>query len=221
MNFYYSKAPNRTNYRRFIGRSWDSGKLQFDFLVNNGLLPAMKLLEIGCGCLRGGVHFINYLNANHYYGTDVNPVLVEFGLTLEVPLLGLEKKISADHFQISAHFDFTNLPNDFDMVFAHSVFSHLPLNHLYFCLLNLAAKVKMGARFFMSLWTCPEHETIQTIRTQGTGVMTHFLKAPFHYKASHIQQLQIHPDIFPLWDVVYVGDWQYPEGHEMFCFTRK
>jgi len=50
-----------------VGGMWEQiGQLQFDFLVNHGLEPNHKLLDIGCGTLRGGRHFITYLVPGNY-----------------------------------------------------------------------------------------------------------------------------------------------------------
>ena len=63
----------RQKHRDFIGGKWSEiGQLQFDFLLESGLQPHHKLLDIGCGCLRGGIHFINYLEASNYSGLDIN-----------------------------------------------------------------------------------------------------------------------------------------------------
>ncbi len=49
-------------HRGLVGGLWDElGKLQLDFLTESGLKPSHKLLDIGCGCLRGGVHYVKYL----------------------------------------------------------------------------------------------------------------------------------------------------------------
>ncbi len=46
-------------HRNFVGGSWDElGQLQFEFLKKSGLGAEHKLLDIGCGCLRGGIHFV-------------------------------------------------------------------------------------------------------------------------------------------------------------------
>jgi len=42
-------------HRNFVGGMWDEiGDLQFGFMVKNGLRMNSNLLDIGCGCLRGG-----------------------------------------------------------------------------------------------------------------------------------------------------------------------
>src|SRR5258708_5686572 len=53
------------------------------------------MLEIGCGNLRAGRLFIDYLDAGNYYGLDISPeillagqrTLVEFGLQAKHPRL--------------------------------------------------------------------------------------------------------------------------------------
>ena len=73
------------------------GQLQFDYLVGHGLQPGDRMLEIGCGNLRAGRLFIDYLGPGNYYGIDISPeillaaqrALAEFGLQDKVPHLML------------------------------------------------------------------------------------------------------------------------------------
>lgn len=55
------------------------GKLQFEFLKQNGLTPGDSLLDIGCGSLRGGEYFINYLNESNYTGIDISEEAIKSG----------------------------------------------------------------------------------------------------------------------------------------------
>lgn len=64
------------------------GQLQFDYLLQHGLRPSDRKLEIGSGNLRAGRLFIAYLESGNYYGLDISPeipldgqrTLAEFGL---------------------------------------------------------------------------------------------------------------------------------------------
>lgn len=48
--------------RGSVGGLWEEmGQRQLEFLVEQGLGPCDDLLDVGCGSLRGGVHFIRYL----------------------------------------------------------------------------------------------------------------------------------------------------------------
>ncbi len=45
-------------HRNAIGGYWDEmGKLQYNFLLEQGLKPRQILMDIGCGSLRGGYPF--------------------------------------------------------------------------------------------------------------------------------------------------------------------
>src|SRR5256714_13012220 len=68
---------------------WDYlGKLQLDYLVEQGLKPEHYVLDVGCGPLRAGVHFIGYLEPGHYAGVDKRGVRLEPAAEVELPRLG-------------------------------------------------------------------------------------------------------------------------------------
>ena len=65
-------------HREEVGGLWDKiGKLQFDFLKKMGLRSEHYFLDVGCGSLRGGIHFINYLEPSRYFGIDKNNELLD------------------------------------------------------------------------------------------------------------------------------------------------
>ncbi len=71
--------------RRIGGRNWEQrGLLQFEFLVAQGLEPGHSLLDVGCGPLRAGVHFVEFLEPGHYYGIDINETLLDAGYETEL-----------------------------------------------------------------------------------------------------------------------------------------
>ncbi len=49
------------------------GEMQFAYLKEHGLRPEMRMLDIGCGNLRAGWRFIEYLDSGNYYGIDISP----------------------------------------------------------------------------------------------------------------------------------------------------
>lgn len=52
-------------------------EFQISFLKANGLRPEHKLLDLGCGTLRGGIPIIMYLNPGHYCGIDIRPKVLD------------------------------------------------------------------------------------------------------------------------------------------------
>ena len=69
------------DHREYVGGLWEEiGRLQFKFLLRQGLAPSDCFLDIACGSLRGGVHFIDYLNPGNYLGIEKQRRLVELGI---------------------------------------------------------------------------------------------------------------------------------------------
>lgn len=57
---------------------WDAlQRYQRRVLVEHGLQPGHRLLDIGCGPLQGGLAFIRYLEPGHYWGVDLDARRIE------------------------------------------------------------------------------------------------------------------------------------------------
>ena len=138
-NIYYDgsalrEAVSEGRHRELIGGLWDEmGSHQLRFLIEQGMTPQQRLLDIGCGSLRLGVRAIEYLEAEQYFGTDISAELIDAGLDRELDH-SLRIKAPRSHFAVSEDFDFSFLPEPMDVAIAQSVFTHLPLNHLRRCL---------------------------------------------------------------------------------------
>jgi SAM-dependent methyltransferase len=126
------RNPEAAVGSRTHGRWLALGEMQFDYLMEHGLRPEHRMLDIGCGNLRGGWRFIEYLNAGNYYGIDISPdILVHAKKT--VVERGLQDKLP--HLTVTGDLTLDFLPSDhFDVVHAHSVFSHSPLHVIDECL---------------------------------------------------------------------------------------
>jgi SAM-dependent methyltransferase len=123
----------------------ENGKMQFDYLVKHGLKPDHKMLEIGCGNLRAGRLFIDYLEPGAYYGIDI-AMKVLFAAQDTVVQNNLGDKLP--HLTLVKDMSFAFLPDEhFDVVHAHSVFSHAPLDVIEACFTNIGRVMKHGAFF--------------------------------------------------------------------------
>ncbi len=83
--------------RNYVGGLWDElGKLQFEFMVAQGLRPHHVFLDVACGSLRGGRLFIPYLDRGNYLGLDKERGLIRAGLRNEIdPKVASEKAPSS------------------------------------------------------------------------------------------------------------------------------
>jgi SAM-dependent methyltransferase len=101
------------------------GNKQFTYLRARGLRPDHRMLEIGCGNLRAGWRFIEFLAEGAYTGVDISPEIL---LAAQDTLVERALQAKRPHLMIVNEMTFKALPDDhFDVVHAHSVFSHTPV----------------------------------------------------------------------------------------------
>jgi SAM-dependent methyltransferase len=202
-----------------IGGMWEElGQLQFDFLVRQGLAPDMLLLDVGCGCLRGGIHFIKYLDSGNYYGLDLNQPLLDAGYDEEVTAAGLQARLPRENLICDSQFAFERFGKSFQYALAQSVFSHLPLNHIRLCLIKLAACIAKGGRFYATFFVSPPGHAIELpLLHEPGGVVTHPHRDPYHYT---VEDLTWCAKGLP-WKVDYLGEWNHPRAQKMILFTKR
>ena len=120
------KAPRPLSRHALVGPPdlWEEKRrFQFQFLTSRGLQPEHRLLDIGCGTLRGGIPLIEYLQTGHYTGVEARAEVLEEGRK-ELADSGLAHKHpllihAADPAQIQ-------LEAPFDFAWAFSVLIHMP-----------------------------------------------------------------------------------------------
>lgn len=203
-------------HRRHVGGAWERiGTHQCEYLVKQGLEPHHRLLDVGCGAMRGGIHFARYLEPGNYYGTDINDRLIEAALRVEIPAAGLQDRLSPSQLKVTDSFD-ADFGVQFDFAIAQSVFSHLPLNHIRLCLAQTAKAMAPGGRFYATFFRVPD-DLPYDADWQQTKVVSHVAADPFHYRVHELEWAAGVAD----WDFKYVGDWGHPRGQEMALFTHR
>jgi SAM-dependent methyltransferase len=170
------------------------GQLQFDYLTGHGLKPGTRMLEIGCGNLRAGRLFIDYLDPGHYYGIDISPdillaagdTVAEFGLQDKLPYLTVVRDLRLA-FLPAGHFD---------VVHAHSVFSHSPIEVIDECLAH-AGRIMAPGGFFDFTFD----------RTEGAEHQV--LHEDFYYRSETLIALAARHGL----DAQFMADWE-ATGHQ-------
>lgn len=148
------------------------GQLQFDYLIGHGLQPADRMLEIGCGNLRAGRLFIDYLEPGHYHGIDISPdillaaqrTVTKFGLQAKIPHLTLVRDLKLSFLPAAA----------FTVVHAHSVFSHSPRTVVEECLAHVGRVMTPDAFFDFTFnrTSGPEHQVLHEDFYYRAGTLT-------------------------------------------------
>ena len=121
------------------------GQLQFDYLPGTASSRT-------CGCWRSaaatcgpGRLFIGYLDAGNYYGIDISPDIL-LAAQQTVAEYGLQAKLP--HLSLVSDLRLAFLPDGaFDVVHAHSVFSHSPIEVIDECLTHIGRVMVPGGFF--------------------------------------------------------------------------
>jgi SAM-dependent methyltransferase len=150
------------------------GELQFDYLVDHGLRPDHDLLEIGCGNLRAGWRFIRYLDPDRYWGIDISPdVLLAANRTLE----RYELQPRQARLQLVDDLRFGWAPADrFDVIHAHSVFSHCPIDVVDECFGHVGRVLRPTGFFDLTF-------------NATTGKEHHVLHEDYYYRPATLVRL--------------------------------
>ncbi len=193
-------------HRLYVGGKWEEiGKLQFDYLVRQGLGPQDCFLDIACGALRGGVHFIRYLDAGRYLGLDREAALVEKGIEQELGQEVYEEK--RPEFVISSSFEFHKFSQRPRMSLALSLFTHLTSADIQTCLANLRDHVDRDHIFFTTFF---EGDSARN------KTASHSLD---HFEYSR-DEMQAFGEALG-WDALYIGDWNHPRNQMMMRYTAR
>jgi ubiquinone/menaquinone biosynthesis C-methylase UbiE len=121
------------------------GQMQFSYLLKHGLRPDHKFLDIGCGNLRAGWRLIQYLDSGHYYGVDISPDILLAALK-ELRDQNLQGKYP--HLVLVNDLNFEFLPDQaFDVIHAHSVFTHTRADAIDQCFASTARILKPDGFF--------------------------------------------------------------------------
>jgi hypothetical protein len=181
------------------GEDLGIGKLQFKFLKEQGLEPTNFLLDIGCGSLRGGQYYIDYLNPSRYTGMDISEEVIESGKEL----VG-ESEISQNSpsFIVNDDLRFEEVNQKFDYIIAQSVFTHLPEQDIVECFNYVHKALKEDGLFFATFFDDDDHKSPRN----------------FIYDADHLMSLAENSGLSA--SLLSQDDYPHPRGQRMLRITQ-
>jgi hypothetical protein len=194
-------------HRQYVGGLWEQiGRLQFEYLMGEGLRQDQVFLDIGCGALRGGIHFIPFLDPGHYLGIEQEQLLVDAGLAQEMPA-GLRDEKQPE-FVISSEFEFDRLSKRPDYALAQSLFTHLTPERIEHCLGNL--------RSFAGEQPCRLYATFLEAEAPAQNPSASNPREAFLYTRAEMKQFGGQTN----WAAHYVGEWGHPRGQQMMVYLN-
>ncbi|CAN8269668.1 unnamed protein product [Cochlearia groenlandica] len=125
------------------GEPWAGGRDVFEFLAqSSNLKPSSRVLEIGCGTLRVGLHFIRYLNPNRFHCLEKDELSLMAALRYELPSQGLLHKRPVIVRGEDMEFSKFGSGVTYDLIYASAVFLHMPDKLVWSGLERLVEKLK-------------------------------------------------------------------------------
>jgi cyclopropane fatty-acyl-phospholipid synthase-like methyltransferase len=178
---------------------------QFDLMIKCGLQPHHKLLDIGCGYLRGGYLFIPYLNVGNYYGIDKEPWLLKCGIGM-IEYEGLWNK--SPHISLVENFNIDHFNTKFDFMLAQSVFSHLSPGYIYQCITNVLPWLQDNGKFYATFFP---GDDIQ-LGTDHKNRKNEYTKAtqPISFYENHHSA-----------KITYLGECGHPSGQHLLLIENR
>jgi SAM-dependent methyltransferase len=142
----------------------DVGEEFLSYLKEHGLRPEHRLLDYGCGILRGGLQFIPYLQPGNYVGVDISPTRLEQGRRLMAEAGVADDRYETHHVQDCSLKELGD--RTFDIVWAHAVLMHMPEQDIRTLLSSLKAHMAPGAVFYFTFFPSQKLGTDQIARDQ-------------------------------------------------------
>ncbi|KAG6750599.1 hypothetical protein POTOM_045097 [Populus tomentosa] len=134
------------------GEPWAGGRDVFEFLAESShLSPNSRVLEIGCGTLRVGLHFIRYLVPEHFHCLERDELSLMAAFRYELPSQGLLHKRPL--IVKGEDMDFSKFGSGvvYDLIYASAVFLHMPDKLVWAGLERLVGMLKpYDGRIFVS-----------------------------------------------------------------------
>ena len=200
----------KNKHRTYVGGRWDHAAThQRDFLIQQGLHPQHRFLDVACGSFRAGRAFIDYLDPGKYYGIDINVDLLEAGYERELTD-DQRSRLPVENLHATDRFD-CDFGVQMDMAIAQSLFTHVSLNHVRLCMYRVAKVMRPGGKFYATFNEQPRDAAVDSL--QGKRATE---RNPFWY---YRQDLRWASSFGP-WSFRYIGDWGHPRKQKIVELTR-
>ena len=139
---------------------------------------------------------------------------LEHARKVELPREGLVDKQPI--LLVNGLFEFGKLGQTFDYAIAQSVFTHLPVNNITRCLVEMARALRPGGRFYATIYENPQGKSHLGDIQQSERVTSHYDRDSYHYDLETLRAASEGTGL----TMSLAGDWGHPDNQKMVVFTR-
>ena len=182
---YKNKTRTTSQQYRNDLSSWQVSAIQ----EHIGTLNEKVFLDIGAGTIIPGGHFEKIGRPDKYYAQDINSDTLAEGIEF-LKSKGVDTSIFTT--LVSDDFDFSLIhDNEVDIAWSNSLFSHLSIDSICYCLKKLNPKMKRGSSYYTSMLILPDNlerssYSWEHLKVKYSSVTSHSLRDPFHYTRSKL-----------------------------------
>ena len=209
----------RGGHREYVGGLWrEVGAWQLTLMLEEGLTAGDRMLDLGCGCLRGGVQFVRVLEPGNYFGIDCNASVLAAGLEIELSAAGLTDRLPIGNLLCDGDYRADRFGVAFDFVLAQSLWTHLPLDEIRRSLGAVLPAVRPGGRLVGTFFPSPEEgggDADEIVHSPG-GVRSFPDRDPFHYRRSQLLAIAAATG----WTALRSGPRGHPRAQEVMVLER-
>lgn len=132
----------------------ESGEDDLALLKEFGLKPEHTLMEYGCGWLRAGNNFINYLEPGHYFGNDPAGERIRIGREI-FSIRNIEERNPS--FFVNENNDLSWMNGrKVDFIWCHAVLGHIPMADCEDIIKNMPTAMHEGTKFLFTYNPIPD-----------------------------------------------------------------
>jgi cyclopropane fatty-acyl-phospholipid synthase-like methyltransferase len=180
-------------------------------LLSEGLTPASKVLDIGCGCLRGGYWLIHFLDKDCYFGLEPNTQMLDagIGILLEPGLTELKQP----RFDRNSDFDFKVFNQRFDFMVALSIWTHASKPQIQVMLDGFTSTTNANGVFITSYYPAtilkPDYKGEKPLGTSFGAATRGFVHHSFNWIQAEcarrgLEAQEIKEKAFKYWDQTWI-----------------
>jgi hypothetical protein len=96
------------------------------------------------------------------------------------------------------------------------VFTHLFMNHISRCLLEIKKVLKPTGEFYATYFQAPRIGYLLPLVHQPGNVTTFYDSDPFHYSLEELKMLAENAGL----SIEFIGDWEHPRSQKMACLRH-